>query len=244
MSPEQATGDRFVGPATDTYALGCVLFEMLVGEPPFPGSTAQAVLGKIIAGKPVSTTEHRPSVPPHVDAAVPCALEKLPADRFPSAQAFGKTLADRGFRHGEAAEAEARERGAPAWALASVVVAVVSTVTLGWALAQLRSHPPTHRPQRSLHGLRGGRSGSLPGKRGRNRLGKNGLWIARDLPCACAPEARTRASPDPQRVASEPSSHSAGEPIPIPVPTRPRNLCVCSLEPKGKRRKPRKACGA
>ena len=63
MSPEQATGDQMVGASTDTYALGSVLYEMLVGEPPYPGTTAQAVLGKIIAGKPVSATEHRPSIP-------------------------------------------------------------------------------------------------------------------------------------------------------------------------------------
>ena len=62
MSPEQATGDQAVGASTDTYALGSVLYEMLVGEPPYPGTAAQAVLGRIIAGKPVSAMEHRPSV--------------------------------------------------------------------------------------------------------------------------------------------------------------------------------------
>ena len=62
MSPEQATGDLKVGPATDTYALGCVLYEMLIGEPPFTGSTPQAILGKIIAGERASVTEQRPSV--------------------------------------------------------------------------------------------------------------------------------------------------------------------------------------
>ena len=57
MSPEQATGDQAVGGSTDTYALGSVLYEMLVGEPPYPGTTAQAVLGKIIAGEPVSAAK-------------------------------------------------------------------------------------------------------------------------------------------------------------------------------------------
>ncbi len=51
MSPEQATGDQPVGASTATYALGSVLYEMLVGAPPYPGTTTQAVLGKIIAGK-------------------------------------------------------------------------------------------------------------------------------------------------------------------------------------------------
>jgi serine/threonine-protein kinase len=103
MSPEQATGDQVVGPASDTYALACVLYEMLVGEPPYPGNTAQAVLGKIIQGTPVSATAIRKAVPANVDAAIRKALEKLPADRFTGAQEFAKALGDSGFRHGEMA---------------------------------------------------------------------------------------------------------------------------------------------
>jgi serine/threonine-protein kinase len=105
MSPEQATGDQAVGPASDTFALACVLYEMLVGEPPYPGSTAQAVLGKIIQGLPVSATAIRQSVPANVDAAIGKALEKLPADRFTSAQSFARALADPSFRHGVSDEA-------------------------------------------------------------------------------------------------------------------------------------------
>jgi eukaryotic-like serine/threonine-protein kinase len=101
MSPEQATGDQAVGPASDTYALACVLYEMLTGEPPYPGNTAQAVLGKIIQGVPVSATAVRKSIPPNVDAAIRKALEKLPADRFTGAQAFAKALGDPSFRHGD-----------------------------------------------------------------------------------------------------------------------------------------------
>ena len=97
MSPEQATGDQGVGPATDIYALGSVLYEMLVGEPPYTGSNAQAILGKIIQGKPVSATEERPAVPANVDAAVRKALEKLPADRFKSAASFAAALNDPHF---------------------------------------------------------------------------------------------------------------------------------------------------
>ena len=97
MSPEQATGDQAVGGATDIYALGAVLYEMLVGEPPYSGATAQAVLGRIIAGKPVSATEERPSVPANIDAALRCALEKLPADRFASAARFAEALTNPSF---------------------------------------------------------------------------------------------------------------------------------------------------
>ena len=100
MSPEQATGDQAVGAATDTYALGCVLYEMLVGEPPYTGSTAQAILGKIIAGELASATKQRSSVPANVDGTIQKALEKLPADRFPDAQGFANALDDPGFRHG------------------------------------------------------------------------------------------------------------------------------------------------
>ncbi len=100
MSPEQATGDLHVGAATDIYALGCVLFEMLVGDPPFTGSTPQAVLGKIVAGEAPSVRAERASVPPNVDAVVIRALERVPADRFPFGAQMAGALANPGFRHG------------------------------------------------------------------------------------------------------------------------------------------------
>ena len=141
MSPEQATGDQAVGASTDTYALGSVLYEMLVGDPPFAGSTAQAVLGKIIAGKSVSAMEERPSVPPNVDAAVRCALEKLPADRFASAQEFVKALGDEHFRYGELATAGEGAAVGP-WkrlTMAGWSAAAVLAVAFGWSV--LRTSP-------------------------------------------------------------------------------------------------------
>jgi eukaryotic-like serine/threonine-protein kinase len=104
MSPEQATGDQAVGAASDIYALAAVLFEILVGEPPYLGTTAQAVLGKILQGQPVSATAVRKSIPVNVDAAIRKALERLPADRFASAHDFAKALGDPAFRHGEGAD--------------------------------------------------------------------------------------------------------------------------------------------
>ena len=142
MSPEQATGDQTVGASTDTYTLGSVLYEMLVGEPPYPGTTAQAVLGKIIAGKPVSAMEHRSSVPANVDAAVRCALEKLPADRFGSVQEFVKALEDEHFRYGELATAGASAAVGP-WnrlTMATTTLAALLAVAFGWSL--LRPEPP------------------------------------------------------------------------------------------------------
>ena len=102
MSPEQATGERDVDPRTDVYALGCVLYEMLVGDPPYQGSTAQAVLAKILTDDAPAPTKVRVSIPPNVDAVVRKSLEKLPADRFTSAQDFARALSNPAFRHGEA----------------------------------------------------------------------------------------------------------------------------------------------
>jgi serine/threonine-protein kinase len=143
MSPEQATGDSMVGPATDIYALACVLYEMLVGEPPFPGATAQAVLGKIIAGGAVSATEARPNIPAHVDAAIRKALEKLPADRFASAKHFAEALGDPGFRHGVSSAVDEAALGT--WkkrAYTFAGAAVVMAATTAWALLAPTEAPP------------------------------------------------------------------------------------------------------
>ena len=92
MSPEQAMGEKDVAPSADIYALGCVLYEMLVGEPPFTGPTAQAIVAKLLTSDPVPVTTLRKTVPPHIDAALETALQKLPADRFESATAFAAAL--------------------------------------------------------------------------------------------------------------------------------------------------------
>jgi Tol biopolymer transport system component/tRNA A-37 threonylcarbamoyl transferase component Bud32 len=94
MSPEQATGERTITPRSDIYALGAVLYEMLVGEPPFTGPTAQAIVAKVLTTEPAGVRIQRRSVPPHVEAAVMQALEKLPADRFNTAAEFAAALAN------------------------------------------------------------------------------------------------------------------------------------------------------
>lgn len=99
MSPEQATGERVPDRRTDVYALGCVLHEMLVGEPPHTGATVWAVLAGILTTEPPRVRERRPSVPRHVDAVVARALEKLPADRFSSTGELARALQDTAYRH-------------------------------------------------------------------------------------------------------------------------------------------------
>jgi eukaryotic-like serine/threonine-protein kinase len=93
MSPEQAMGEREITSKSDVYALGCVLYEMLTGEPPFTGPTAQAIIARVMTEEPRSLTLQRKSIPPHVEAAVVTALSKLPADRFATAAQFAEALA-------------------------------------------------------------------------------------------------------------------------------------------------------
>ncbi len=92
MSPEQAMGEREITAKSDVYALGCVVYEMLSGEPPFTGPTAQAIVARVMTEQPRSLTLQRHSIPSHVEAAVNRALEKLPADRFASAAQFAEAL--------------------------------------------------------------------------------------------------------------------------------------------------------
>ena len=92
MSPEQATADRELDARTDIYALACVVYEMLIGEPPYTGPTSQSVIAKVLTESPRSLRIGRPTVPDHIDRAVQKGLAKLPADRFRSALEFADAL--------------------------------------------------------------------------------------------------------------------------------------------------------
>ena len=130
---------------------------MLVGDPPYPGSTAQAVLGKIIQGLPVSATAARKSVPANVDAAIRKALEKLPADRFTSAQDFGKALSDPGFRHGEEVDATVGA-GRGLWnplSLAATGFAALFALGFAWSLLQPEPRQSVSRQVLSTEGWDG-----------------------------------------------------------------------------------------
>jgi eukaryotic-like serine/threonine-protein kinase len=92
MSPEQAMGEREITARSDVYALGAMTYEMLVGEPPFTGPTAQAIVAKVMTVEPAGLSAQRRSVPPAVEDAVLTALAKLPADRFATAAEFAAAL--------------------------------------------------------------------------------------------------------------------------------------------------------
>jgi serine/threonine-protein kinase len=92
MSPEQATGERGVDARSDIYALGCVLYELLAGEPPYAGPTPHVVLAKLLADPVPSVRRLRDTVPAGVDQALVKALAKTPADRFATAAAFSAAL--------------------------------------------------------------------------------------------------------------------------------------------------------
>ena len=148
MSPEQATAEKVLTPRSDIYSLASVLYEMLSGQPPHLGGSAQQIIMKIIAEPvpPVSTL--RKSVPPNVAAAVAKALEKLPADRFDSAKSFGDALANvsftttsaGGWPGGANVERASRRREFVAWALVAGLAAVAA-----WAFLRPRadSAPPS-----------------------------------------------------------------------------------------------------
>ena len=94
MSPEQCDGSSKLDGRSDIYSLGCVLFEMLAGRPPFPGSGVRAVMAAHLQEEVPSLREFRPQVPAAVEAIVARALAKLPADRFQSAEELSAALTD------------------------------------------------------------------------------------------------------------------------------------------------------
>ncbi len=92
MSPEQAAAERELDARSDVHSLGVVLYEMLAGEAPFTGATAQAVIVKLMTTTPPPLAVLRSAIPQHVSQAVVRALSKVPADRFGSAADFAAAL--------------------------------------------------------------------------------------------------------------------------------------------------------
>ncbi|MFQ5705470.1 MAG: protein kinase [Gemmatimonadales bacterium] len=93
MSPEQCAGAGAIDGRSDIYSLGCVLYEMLAGEPPFTGSYAQAIIARHVSEQPPSLRIVRPTASAELQAVVEKSLAKAPADRFPTAERFARVLA-------------------------------------------------------------------------------------------------------------------------------------------------------
>jgi serine/threonine-protein kinase len=96
LSPEQAGGEKDLDGRSDLYSLGCVLHEMLAGQPPFTGPTVESLVHQHLSAEPPSVTAIRPSVPGWVVAALERSLAKTPADRFNPVAQFGEAISPRG----------------------------------------------------------------------------------------------------------------------------------------------------
>jgi eukaryotic-like serine/threonine-protein kinase len=151
MSPEQAMGEREITARSDVYALGCVVYEMLTGDPPFTGSTAQAIVARVVTETPRPMMPQRHTIPAHVEAAVLTALEKLPADRFATAAEFAEALNDSGYALRRTV-ASPVPRGLAAASSrtrmligALAIVAAISTVLAAWGWLRPAPQQPVRR---------------------------------------------------------------------------------------------------
>jgi len=135
MAPEQAMGERQIDGRADIYALGVVSYEMLAGELPFTGPTAQAIVARVMTERPRSLRALRDTVPVAVDTAVATALAKLPADRFASAAEFARALTDPTVVRSRSDLQEAPAAGAGPWkplALAAVACSLLLSALAVW----------------------------------------------------------------------------------------------------------------
>src|SRR5207245_2066978 len=131
MSPEQASGDKRIDARSDVYALAAVLYEMLAGEPPFTGPSAQAIAARVINDPPRPIRTVRPALPVHLERALAAGLAKSPADRPRTARTFVDALAS-----------PARERRVSA-SQVGWIATLGGAAILGWIVWRgSRVHPP------------------------------------------------------------------------------------------------------
>ena len=146
MSPEQAAGGSDVDARSDLYSLGCVLYEMLAGQPPFTGPTVESVVRQHLMAEVPNVSRVRSTVPPQIEAALTRAMAKTPADRFNSTEQFSEALTapgmattDRGpaplTPPGDKAVSPTRRKG-KLWVAALTIVAIVALLALAEAFTK------------------------------------------------------------------------------------------------------------
>jgi serine/threonine-protein kinase len=136
MSPEQASGDQTLDARTDIYSLGCVLFEMLAGEPPFTGPTVQAIIAKRLTQPVPSVRQSRPTVPQAAERALRQALAPIPADRFATAGDLARALQTSATPRLSAPSQSGRRR----LPVAALMLVLGFLIGLGVLFAWRRSH--------------------------------------------------------------------------------------------------------
>jgi serine/threonine-protein kinase len=130
MSPEQADAARVLDGRCDVYSLGCVLYEMLTGHVPFPGSTPQAVLTRMRAGPPDPVRIHRPKIPRPVEDAVMASLAREPRDRLASARALAEALSEESDPAARRRRPDRDSRVLRVWQTAAIVAAALAGLAI------------------------------------------------------------------------------------------------------------------
>jgi serine/threonine-protein kinase len=138
MSPEQATADRDVDGRSDLYSLACVLYEMLAGQPPFTGVTAESLVRQHVMTPPPPVTQFRPAVPPAVNDALMRALAKAPADRFNPVGQFSTAIRPSAVAPAAPASVAGSGRSV-GWTAAAGILLALGAAAATWAIARGRS---------------------------------------------------------------------------------------------------------
>jgi serine/threonine-protein kinase len=141
MSPEQAAGSKELDGRSDLYALGCVLHEMLAGQPPFTGPTAESLVQQHLTAQPPSVSGIRPSVPGWVVAALERSLAKTPADRFNPVAQFGEAITPRTSVTADVPQRLPAASGQRRW-LVPVVVTAGALIVIALVLDRLLAPEP------------------------------------------------------------------------------------------------------
>jgi serine/threonine-protein kinase len=144
MSPEQAIGDKTIDARSDIYSIGCVLYEMIAGIPPFVGPTAQVIISRRFAASAPKLSETREGIPDWLESAVARSLAKSPADRWETAKEFSDALSagPTGAAVNQRAELRSRNRNTRRLALiAGTAVLVIAAAAASWRAFAGRDTP-------------------------------------------------------------------------------------------------------